>query len=219
MLSKMAISTAKSIVASNVIAESLSRNHCSKKARILQAFYNVSLAAMMTKVKPGEDVLTPLIEEEEFAIDKNISKMLTGDGQEVSELLRAKFPQGKMEGPFKRLYDAAQMKVLANTEFEKAKEEMLQHMKVNKVTANRKRKRIKNDHNNLSKGETTVKSNTLSTTNTFCNTEAQRAESCVKEGKRTHINGNINNIAKRIAGMSEHRKRSVSNIKSHYDAE
>ena len=153
--------------------------------------------------------MPPLIEEDEYLLAK---QFLEGDGSEVKNFLESKFSEGKMEEPFRRLYEAAQMKVLANSEFQKAKEEILQHIKRNKVPHRKVHLGLKlgNDH---SKSEITVKSSTLSTTNTFCNTEIQRAESCLKEGKRIGKNKPIG------VDMNEVRKRSVSIIKSHYEAE
>ncbi len=78
----------------------------------------------------GAHDLPPLPEEDEDQVAMNL---IGKDGDAVRDYLEARFSgKGKMQEPFKRLYDAAQMKVLATAEFERARAEVLESLMAGK---------------------------------------------------------------------------------------
>jgi len=101
------------------------------------------------------------------------NKLMSNDIQEIRDGIKfLNNRNGNFSEPFRKLYEAAQAKVKAHEEFEKAKNEIMKQIKSNKSSPR--------------------KSNTLSTSGTVYAGEFQRGELLIgKDGKRI-VNVNIN---------------------------
>ncbi len=139
-----------------------------------------------TKCEKSTSLVPHLNEEDEFVIT---SKIMSNDIQEIQEGLATLISKGAVTGPFRRLYEAAQAKILANMEFEKAKAEILKQIKSAKVSPR--------------------KTNTLSTAGTVCGNEFPRSESLLKDSRRKNAG-----IGKKDEpGVADQRKRTMSIMK------
>ena len=153
-------------------------------------YYFLHLTANVVIIPEKRDniPLEALIEEDEFVVT---AKIITDDSKEIPDDIDAALSKGVTSACYKRLYEAAQAKVMANAEFEKAKAEVLNQIR--QAKASPARKPVIN-----------VLAGSAISVN---NPQAQRQDSVTREGRR------IVRIPMQINEIVEQRKRTISIIK------